>query len=70
VPDLGHWPGLVAAPTWRLPGLGFTSAGITLHEAHHVIAAPPGENAWLAHIERSVRVRTPVIGELLRMTRP
>ncbi|MDQ3951208.1 MAG: transporter substrate-binding domain-containing protein [Gemmatimonadota bacterium] len=70
IADLGQAPGLVAAPTWQLPSLGYSSAGITLHKAHHVMAAPPGENAWLAQIERSLRLRMPVIPEILRTSRP
>jgi polar amino acid transport system substrate-binding protein len=70
VPELGTALGLVAAPTWRLQYLGFGPAGITLHEAHHVVAATPGENAWLMRIEQSIAVRKPAIPVILRTSRP
>ena len=69
VPDLGHVVGLLAAPTWQLAWYGLVPAGITLHEARHVIAAPPGENAWLVRIEQAIRQRKAVIPELLRTSR-
>ena len=67
VPDLSHAPGLAAAPTWQLPGLGMTSVGITLREARHVMATPRGENAWRAFVEASVAKRVTGIDEILRM---
>ncbi len=70
VRELGQAPGLVAAPTWQLPSLAMGPAGISLHEAHHVMAAAPGENAWLMRIEQSIAVRKPVIPSVLRTTRP
>jgi polar amino acid transport system substrate-binding protein len=70
IAELGEAPGLVAAPTWHLASLGLAHAGITLREAHHVMAAPPGENAWLMRIEQSITLRKPAIPSLLRMARP
>jgi hypothetical protein len=70
VRDLGQAAGLVAAPSWQLPSLALGPAGITLHEARHVMAAAPGENAWLMRIEQSIAVRKPVIPSVLRTTRP
>ncbi|MFN2564222.1 MAG: transporter substrate-binding domain-containing protein [Gemmatimonadaceae bacterium] len=70
VPELSRAPGLVAAPTWQLPSLALGPAGITLHEQHHVMAAPPGENAWLMRIEQTIHTRKPAIPEVLRTTRP
>ncbi len=70
LPDLGHAPGLAAAPTWQLPALGMTPVGITLHEARHVLATPRGENAWRAFVEASVAKRVTVIAEILRTERP
>ena len=69
VPELGHALGLVAAPTWQLEWYGLQPAGVTLHEARHVIAAPPGENAWLMRIEEAIRARKAVIPALLRTSR-
>ena len=70
IPELGHAVGLVAARTWQLAHLGFGSTGVTLHKAHHVIAATPGENAWLMRIEESIAVRKPAIPQILRMSSP
>jgi polar amino acid transport system substrate-binding protein len=70
VADLSHAVGLVAAPTWRLPRFGFGDAGIRLREAHHVMAVPPGENAWLLRVEQSIAVRKPAIAPILRTSSP
>lgn len=45
--DLSHAAGPAAAPTWRLQQLGFTLTKFQLFEKQHVMAVPPGENAWL-----------------------
>lgn len=66
IADLGHWPGLVAAPTWLLPSLGFAPSSVSLYKARHVIAVVPGDDVWLASIERSLAKRTPLIAEILR----
>jgi polar amino acid transport system substrate-binding protein len=68
--ELGQAPGLVAAPTWQMPSLALGSIGITLREVRHVVAAPRGERAWVRQIEQSLAKRTPVIGEVLRTSRP
>jgi polar amino acid transport system substrate-binding protein len=70
MPDLSYAPGLVAAPTWLLPSLGMAPAGITVREARHVLATPPGEDAWKAYVERSLAKRMGIMGEVLRTTRP
>ena len=70
VSELGRAAGLVAAPTWQLPSLALGPAGITLHEIRHVMAAAPGENAWLMRIEQSIAVRKPAIPSILRTSRP
>ncbi len=70
IPDLAQASGLVAAPTWQLPSLGMSSGGITLREVDHVLAVPPGENAWRRYVERSVAKRVAGIGEILRTQRP
>jgi polar amino acid transport system substrate-binding protein len=68
--ELGQATGLVAAPSWQLPSLALGPAGIRLHEAHHVMAATPGENAWLMRIEQSIALRKPIIPSVLRTSRP
>jgi polar amino acid transport system substrate-binding protein len=70
VTELARAPGLVAAPTWQLSSLALGPAGITLHEARHVIAATPGENAWLMRIEQSLALRKGIVGMVLRTSRP
>jgi polar amino acid transport system substrate-binding protein len=70
VPDLGMAPTLVAAPTWQLPSFGYAPTGITLHEARHVIAVAPGDDAWLEAVEQSLAKRRSMIGEVLRVSRP
>jgi polar amino acid transport system substrate-binding protein len=72
VRDLGGETGLVAAPMWKLARLerhAMPEDG-SLHEAEHVLAAVPGENAWLVHIERFLRDRESTIPALLRARAP
>jgi polar amino acid transport system substrate-binding protein len=66
IEDLARAPGLVAAPTWRLALLGRRGSGLVLHEAHHVLALSPGENAWLVHVERFLEPRRPAVAAALR----
>ena len=68
--DLGEAAGLVAAPSWRLPSLRRESIGIVLGEAQHVLALPPGENAWLVRVERMLNDRESQVPALLRGRRP
>jgi polar amino acid transport system substrate-binding protein len=70
LPNIGHTVGLVAAPTWQLPRMGFVPSGITLREARHVMALPPREDAWRAFVEASLGKRTSIIAEVLRMSQP
>jgi polar amino acid transport system substrate-binding protein len=44
---------LVALLHWQLGGL--VPTGIVLHRDEHVIAVPPGENAWVMRFERFLR---------------
>jgi polar amino acid transport system substrate-binding protein len=41
----------VAAPDWQVERLGFTPTGIELHTRKHVLAVPPGENAWTRRLD-------------------
>jgi hypothetical protein len=43
---------LVAAPDWQLQAWGYVPSDVVLETVHHVWALPPGENAWLEHIDR------------------
>lgn len=68
--DVAHSPGLIAAPTWLLPRLGFAPAGVTLYETDHVIAVAPGDIAWRRAVDGSLAKRRPLIAEVLRMASP
>jgi polar amino acid transport system substrate-binding protein len=71
VGDLEHaGPGLVAAPAWRLAALHRTPAGVQLHTEAHVLAAAPGENAWLLHVDTVLLARRGRVPGLLRGARP
>jgi polar amino acid transport system substrate-binding protein len=70
VDDLARATGPVAAPVWRLSALGRVSSGIVLYEAKHVVAAAPGENAWLVHLERFLRARRAGVPAALRAAAP
>ena len=45
-------PNPVAAPQWRLSGLGLNPSEIELAKHKHVLLTPPGENALLMELER------------------
>ena len=68
--EVAHAAGLLAAPTWQLPRLGFAPVGVTLYEAKHVVAVAPGDKAWEATVERSLAKRRPLIAEILRTASP
>jgi polar amino acid transport system substrate-binding protein len=57
----------VAAPTWRLAQLGRRpNVDLVLMQTPHVLAAPPGENAWLVHIEQLLIAEQDSVPGLLR----
>jgi polar amino acid transport system substrate-binding protein len=56
----------VAAPLWRLDALRRVSLGVVVHEAPHVLALPPGENAWMVFVERLLHAREATIPAALR----
>jgi polar amino acid transport system substrate-binding protein len=58
--------GPLAAPHWQLEAWGLAPLGDPLHEARHVLALPPGENAWLVHLERFLAGRRAAVDALLR----
>lgn len=41
----------LVAPDWLIALWRLENTGIRLTEYHHVMAAPPGENGWLAEVE-------------------
>jgi polar amino acid transport system substrate-binding protein len=69
VSTLDSATGLVAAPTWRLAAMGRTPTGPILLRQPHVLALPPGENAWLVHVELLLHAREPVVATMLRRAR-
>jgi polar amino acid transport system substrate-binding protein len=57
----------VAAPTWRLAQLSRReNPALTLLQTPHVLAAAPGENAWLVRIEQMLIERQDQIPQQLR----
>jgi polar amino acid transport system substrate-binding protein len=70
VSDLARANGAIAAPSWHLTRLGFTSTGITLGESRHVMATSPGENGWLVHLERFLNAHESDVPMRLRQARP
>ncbi|WP_304523767.1 ABC transporter substrate-binding protein [Actinoplanes sp. DH11] len=53
VPEVTGREGLpVVVGEWRLAELGLSDSGHELGKADHVWAVPPGENGWLAEVER------------------
>jgi hypothetical protein len=60
----------VAAPTWRLAQLSRReNPALTLMQTPHVLAASPGENAWLMRIEQMLIARQDDIPRQLRLLR-
>jgi polar amino acid transport system substrate-binding protein len=64
--DLTSHSGPVAAGRWELEALGLTPGGEPLHRDGHVVAVPPGENAWLLYLEKYLLAREARARELLR----
>lgn len=69
VDDVTRATGLVAAPTWKLASMGWSTGGVVLQQEQHVLAAPPGENAWLVEIEHLLHERKQAIPQMLRAAR-
>ncbi|HEX8429991.1 MAG TPA: hypothetical protein VF625_01845, partial [Longimicrobium sp.] len=66
VASLRSFAGPVAGPVWRLGAAGFSPAGPPLHREPRVWAVPPGENGWLATVERFLAGREGEVGAMLR----
>lgn len=64
--EVTRFPGPVAAPVWQLARAGRTPSEMVLVREERVFAAPPGENAWLSHVERFLHARRDSIPALLR----
>jgi polar amino acid transport system substrate-binding protein len=52
VADLSAASGPVAADDWWITAQGLRTLSTELQEEKHVMAVPPGENAWLVRLER------------------
>lgn len=55
----------VAAESWRIGQWGFQPTGIELETRKRVLALPPGENAWLLHVERFLHRHRHLVPSLL-----
>ena len=58
VDDLSQADGAVAAPDWQLEQLSRTGTKIELDSVKHVIAVPPGENAFLKRLDEFLYAKT------------
>ncbi len=54
----------VALPEWQRRSLGYRTLW-EIHRARQVIALPPGENAWVVHVERFLNDRRAQVDRLL-----
>ena len=69
VPRLDSVRGPVAAPTWKLSQLGRReNPALRLTEEQHVLAAAPGENAFLTRVELMLIGRRAGVPALLRQS--
>jgi hypothetical protein len=69
VPRLDSVRGPVAAPTWKLSQLGRReNKALRLMEDQHVLAAAPGENAFLMRVELMLIARQAEVPALLRQS--
>lgn len=64
-----HTPGPVAGADWELRRWGFRPTQVVLHQHHHVMAAPPGENGWLVRLERFLSTRRGAATRMLEEAR-
>jgi polar amino acid transport system substrate-binding protein len=69
VPRLDSVRGPIAAPTWQLAQLARReNPSLRLMQTQHVLAAAPGENAFLVRVERMLIDRRAEIPALLRQS--
>jgi polar amino acid transport system substrate-binding protein len=66
VPDISHASGPAAAPAWELQKFGFRLTRFQLLTKEHVIAVPPGENAWLKRLEEFLQQEKANVKTLLQ----
>jgi polar amino acid transport system substrate-binding protein len=65
VDDVTSASGPVVAEDWLLRTMGYQTTEVVLDVEKHVMAAPPGENAWLVRLERFLRSQAEEIAALL-----
>lgn len=63
--NLSHPMDAVAAPVWELRHLGLSVTKFQLFEVKHVMAVPPGENAWLKRLTEFLISRKSTVEPLL-----
>jgi polar amino acid transport system substrate-binding protein len=64
--DIGATQLPSAQHVWEVDQTGRESTGLILAESKRVLAVPPGENAWLVHVEKILSSRKDQIPMLLR----
>jgi polar amino acid transport system substrate-binding protein len=57
---------LRALPDWALDETDLVPSRVVLHEERHVLAAPPGETAWLVRLDRFLHEAESLVPRLLR----
>jgi len=57
---------LAAGYAWQLRRWGYHNLGIRLKDENHVMAVPPGENAWLLALETFLHQSKGQVSQLLR----
>ena len=55
----------VLAADWDLRAHGYSPSGEPLERSRHVLAVPPGENAWLSEVERVVFAKVREVPSLI-----
>lgn len=70
VDDVSSASGPVVAEDWHLRSMGFQESDIVLTTEKHVMAAIPGENAWLVRLERFLQAQAGQIPGLLESNAP
>ena len=66
VDDLGEPEGPAAVESWQVAQLGMIETEHVLTQHKHVMAVPPGENAFLTYVERFLRSKRSQVPDLLR----
>jgi polar amino acid transport system substrate-binding protein len=66
VRSLKEAQGAIAAPEWQVEQLGLATTNIELLNESHVMAAPPGENGWIAKLDEFLHARRNQVKQLLQ----